>query len=487
MNGDAKVEEIGDKQEIMNAIHQFQYDAFRVQQKSQEARIPFGTLLQRTLDTVEDIFVHLRRVPYDYGLIVEPLDHKDQRRTVVVLGSGWAAHALLKVADTYKLRVIVVSPSNHFVFTPMLASASVGTVEYRSMTEAVRAANPMIDNYIEGTATSVNIKQKVVKVQLNNLLVGLREGEPPEIEVKYDTLVIAVGVKVADSKTPGAYTHCLRLKTCEDARRLRTAVGEALEFASRPDVMDDNSLPATERERRQMERRKRVTFAIVGGGPTGVELAGELTDFVRDITKPRVGTYPQLRHDIQIVLIHGGSDLVPQFDYNLRQFALKYLEIGGVNVRLMTKVTEVGDGYMKLLSNRTEELLHTGLNVWAAGTESVPFIDQFLNNLPVTARGPQGKICVDSWLRCPMPDHAEFGSILVSGDVAWFDDGENLCLPQTAQVAGQQGAYIARLLDRDYDLSTTPPKLKTDSNMMRWWLSTRGLEEAEGCTCKSKN
>lgn len=478
MNGDAKREEPGDRQDIIDAIHAFQLSVWK-----DEPQFPIETIVQRTLDTAEDVFLHLRRVPYDYGWVPENID-ETIRPTIVVLGSGWAAHALLKVADTYKLRIIVISPSNHFVFTPMLASASVGTVEYRSMTEAVRAANPMIDNYIEGSATSIDIQQKILKVQLNSLLVGIREGDPPEITIAYDKLIVAVGVKVADSVVPGAFEYSLRLKTCDDARRLRTAVGEALEFASRPDVKDDPLLPTLERERRQRERRKRVTFAIVGGGPTGVELAGELTDFIKDITKPRIGAYPQLQGDIRIVLVHGGEDLVPQFDVDLRKHALKSLRQGGVDVRLSTKVTEVGDGFICISSKDSADLtetLYTGLNIWAAGTESVPFVSHLLERLPLEARGPQGKVNVDPWLRCPMPTDAEFGSVLVMGDAASFKEDESF-LPQTAQVAGQQGAYVARLLDRDYDLRVTPPRLQTRSSMMRSWLNIRGLEQAQGCT-----
>jgi NADH dehydrogenase/NADH:ubiquinone reductase (non-electrogenic) len=80
-----------------------------------------------------------------------------------------------------------------------------------------------------------------------------------------------------------------------------------------------------------------------------------------------------------------------------------------------------------------------------------------------------------------MPDTASFGSILVMGDTAAFADGENFFLPQTAQVAGQQGAYAARLLDRDYDLSVTPPSLGSNNSMMNLWLKLRRLEKAERC------
>lgn len=89
--------------------------------------LPF-VILERVLDTAEDAFLHLRRLPYDWGWRQEDPASKNRRKTVVVLGCGWAAHAFLKVVDTEKFRVIVVSPTNHFVFTPMLAGAAVGTV-----------------------------------------------------------------------------------------------------------------------------------------------------------------------------------------------------------------------------------------------------------------------------------------------------------------------------------------------------------------------
>lgn len=205
------------------------------------------------------------------------------------LSSGWAAHALMKVANCNKLRIIVVSPSNHFVFTPMLASAATGTVEYRSMTEAVRSANGMIEEYIEGKAVGVDVHNKKVTVRLNSLLDDFREGEPPELELEYDHLVVAVGCKVKvlhtfsvisfppialelmhantshphhieknsnfkvdDKGVPGA-SKSLRLKSCDDARRLRTAVGECFEYASRPDVSGPQH---------EQERTKRSTFLI---------------------------------------------------------------------------------------------------------------------------------------------------------------------------------------------------------------------------------
>jgi NADH dehydrogenase FAD-containing subunit len=145
----------------------------------------------------------VRRIPYENGSVKITPEEEETRKTVVVLGSGWGAHALMKVANCNKLRIIVVSPSNHFVFTPMLASAATGTVEYRSMTEAVRSANGMIEEYIEGKAVGVDVEKRTVRIKLNSLLDKYRECEPPEMELEYDTLVCAVGCKVDDKNVPG--------------------------------------------------------------------------------------------------------------------------------------------------------------------------------------------------------------------------------------------------------------------------------------------
>jgi hypothetical protein len=133
--------EIGVKSILQNDLKSLKEGSFLPDSSS----LPLDVLMERTLDTFEDIAVHLRRIPFEKGEQQLTKEEAETRKTVVVLGSGWAAHALMKVVDCRKIRLIIVSPVNHFVFTPMLASAAVGTVEYRSMTEAVRAVNPCLD------------------------------------------------------------------------------------------------------------------------------------------------------------------------------------------------------------------------------------------------------------------------------------------------------------------------------------------------------
>jgi len=120
--------------------------------------INIPVLLQRFLDNLEDNQQKRNGKLKGVNKRLQQYKPRAERKTVVVLGTGWAAHAFVKLASTYDLRIVVVSPVNHFVFTPMLASASVGTVEYRSMTEAIRVTNPCIDNYVEGRAIGVDVQ-----------------------------------------------------------------------------------------------------------------------------------------------------------------------------------------------------------------------------------------------------------------------------------------------------------------------------------------
>ncbi|CAJ1935068.1 unnamed protein product [Cylindrotheca closterium] len=456
--------------------------------------IPMDVVVERLGDTLEDVATHVRRKGYENGKMILTKEQEESRKTVVVLGSGWGAHALMKVADCQKLRLIVVSPVNHFVFTPMLASSAVGTVEYRSMTEAVRSANPLMDDYLQGSAVGVDVRKKTVQVQMNSLLGDVTHGDPPTLEVPYDYLVCSVGCKINDWGVPGA-DKALRLKTLDDARILRRDIAECLEFASRPDVAPE-------------ERTRRVTFLIVGGGPTGVELAGEILDLAADVTKFK-GSYPHLKDSIRVVIAQGGSDLVPQFEPKLREEAKKSLEAKGAEVLMNTRVTEVGDGFAKLKTKvfdadgnvvgGEESTLPLGLTAWCAGTAPVPFVETLLEQLPPEARNRDGRVKVDQWLRPLMPSEDLTGSVYVIGDAAAFADqgfgaSADSPLPQTAQVAGQQGAFLARLLDRGYDVSATPPMLLPatagNSNstaidvfndpQMRAWLELRGLDQAPG-------
>ena len=144
----------------------------------------------------------------------------------------------------------------------MLASAAVGTVEYRSITEPIRRANPDIKFFL-ATATSIDTDRKIVyctsQVQ-----------DKEEFVVSYDFLVVAIGTTRNTFGIPGASEHCFFLKEIADAQSLRAGIVQRFEAASLPGMSEERV-------------RKLLTFVVIGGGPSGVEMSGELADFIQQV------------------------------------------------------------------------------------------------------------------------------------------------------------------------------------------------------------
>jgi len=186
----------------------------------------------------------------------------------------------------------------------------------------------------------------------------------------------------------------------------------------------------------------------------------------------------------------------------MRAEALRTLQEQGVEVHLNTFVTKVSENYVKLsaaqfdpttgeaLKERKDFEIPVGLTLWAAGTKPQPFVETLLEQLPAEAKNRDGRVKVDRWMRPMMHKPELLGSVLVLGDAAaqHTSDLDSPFLPPTAQVAAQQGAYIARNLNRNYDLTAQPPQVKPpnkkdDNNVfddpaLAAWLKLRGLDTA---------
>jgi len=387
-------------------------------------------LWERVLDNAEDAL----------GELTRPLKQKKASvPRVVVLGYGWGGHAISKFVDTDEVDLTFVSPRNYFLFTPMLASSSVGTVEYRSITEPARRANP-IPKYLEATCLDVWPNRKEILIESD---VG-PSGTQKQATLSYDYLVWAVGVKIGTFGTPGADKHCIFLKEIEDARRIRAAIINCFEQASLPNTT-------------AQEVERLLSFVVVGGGPSGIEFAGELSDF---LIKDLPNFYPQLVGKATVTIVEAADGILKMFDEELQQQAIETLTVNPfVKILLETKVSEVRQKEIVL---NGETLLPYGLAVWAAGTEAREITRKLISKIDEQANSPEGKrgfLGVDNWLRVKGTN----GTILAIGDAARLTDGP---LPTTGQVAAQQGAYLARRLNRGYDLACTVPtvqrKLFTD-------------------------
>jgi NADH dehydrogenase FAD-containing subunit len=228
------------------------------------------------------------------------------KEKIVVLGSGWGAHAFLKTVDSTKYDVTVISPRNYFTFTPMLAASAVGTVEFRSICEPIRNANELT-SYVEASATEIDPERKVVSCQ--SIQCQGTACDFYDFDVPYDKLLVAVGATTNTFGIKGVREHCLFLKQVEDAGNLRRALAYCFERASIPSLSEE-------------EIRAALSFVIVGAGPTGVEYTSELRDWLE--TEGRK-YFPKLLKYAKITLIEAGSAVLAVFDEILQKDALKRL------------------------------------------------------------------------------------------------------------------------------------------------------------------
>lgn len=177
-------------------------------------------VLERLGDTLLDARIH-------YGRLFSSKPPPTGGLRVVVLGTGWAAHSLVKVIDVSGVSsVTVISPRNFFFFTPLLSATAVGTVEFRSIVEPIRKANPYIQ-YFEASATDIDTNGQLVHC----VCTSEAADDTPEardtpdsimFDVAYDVLVVAVGEKSATFNVPGARENAYFLKEISDARKLRS-------------------------------------------------------------------------------------------------------------------------------------------------------------------------------------------------------------------------------------------------------------------------
>ncbi|KAA8492577.1 putative NADH-ubiquinone oxidoreductase, mitochondrial [Porphyridium purpureum] len=380
----------------------------------------------RTIETIED---GLRAIRNKFSRLDPRLDALKPR--VVVLGSGWAAHAMIKTLDTTKFDLIVVSPRSFFVFTPMLASSAVGTVEFRSVTEPIRQANDLM-TYYEAECREIRPSTKeIVCVATDRDADNVGE----TFLVPYSFLVIAIGARVNTFGIPGVQEYMHFLKEVRDASRLRASILNRFERANLPDTSPS-------------ERKRLVSFVVIGAGPTGVELTGEMSDLIRrDLAR----FFPKIVDLVQLTLIEAGPAILMPFHEPLREQALKNLERQGVKVLLQTMVTKVD---ADTIYTKDGSELKYGLGVWAAGVGPQPLVSQLLGTLP-EQQGVRGRLKVDPFLRV-----AGMEDVFAVGDCAQTPEA----LPMTGQVAAQQGAYLARLFNKDYNLSCELPMISMSSS-----------------------
>ncbi|KAK3162364.1 hypothetical protein QOZ80_1BG0088700 [Eleusine coracana subsp. coracana] len=347
---------------------------------------------------------------------------KGQKARVVVLGTGWAGSRLMKDIDTNGYDVVCVAPRNHMVFTPLLASTCVGTLEFRSIAEPVARIQPAVSKspgsyFLLARCTGVDPDNHTIDCE--TVTDGEKDAlEPWKFKVAYDKLVFACGAEASTFGIRGVTDHAIFLREVHHAQEIRRKLLLNLMLSQVPGISEN-------------EKRKLLHCVVVGGGPTGVEFSGELSDFIVRDVKQR---YSHVKDYIQVTLIEA-NEILSSFDVRLRQYAVDQLVKSGVRlVRGIVKDVQPN----KLILDNGEEVPY-GLLVWSTGVGA----SSFVKSLPFP-KSPDGRIGVDEWLRVPSVQ-----DVYAIGDCSGFleSTGKEV-LPALAQVAERQGKYLARLLNR---------------------------------------
>ncbi len=356
---------------------------------------------------------------------------------VAILGTGFGAFNLAKNLDR-RYDVTVVSPRNHFLFTPLLPSTTVGTIEFRSIIEPIRHARTTI-RFFHAFADGTDTESRTV------LCRGAAEND--FFEIRFEILVIAVGAISNTYGVPGVAEHALYLKELGDARALRQRIIGSFERANLPAISPE-------------ERRRLLHFVICGGGPTGVEFAAELHDFfLEDLQK----SYPHLVDEARITLVEASKHILGSFDDKLRRYALDIFRRQRISVLTGSPVVGV-EAAGVTLEDGTK--LDYGLLLWSTGNGPTPFVQHAL--LP---KDGKSRIMIDDYFQVPGLEN-----IYAVGDCSVNPIHP---LPATAQVAQQQGKYLAHILNRRLRRKEVKPFHYRDLGMLAYIGGNKALADLQ--------
>ncbi|KAL0489770.1 NADH quinone reductase, partial [Acrasis kona] len=337
------------------------------------------------------------------------------KKELVILGAGWAGFRLIKDIDLAKYNVHVISPRNHFLFTPLLSSAASGTLEFRSVIEPIRRVHHS-SNYhcYEGGVTDINPSNKTVTINPN-------DDQDAPFELRYDRLVIAIGCDVNTYGLPGVAENAYPIKEIHHARAIRKNIINCFERASNPNT----SLEL---------RRELLHFVVVGAGPTGIELAAELHDLMyQDLFK----NFPQeIQLDVQMTVLEASPTILTAFDQSLQDYTRKVFTKERIRLRTETSVKEIPDPHTVVLADNS--VIKCGMVIWSAGIGPRKVIKELRDKIPVDDKWK--KIPVDDFLRVK-----DLKDVFAMGDCAVVSSKP---LTATAQVAQQQGKYLANILNK---------------------------------------
>lgn len=303
---------------------------------------------------------------------------------LVILGSGWGATTLLKHLHKDEYNITVISPTNHFLFTPLLPAAAVGTLSVQSLTEPIRLlCRRKKARFLEGAARDIVYDERLIEVRSED-----DKGNAIEYYIPYDKVVIAAGAKSRTYGVPGL-ENCFFFKTAVDARELRKALCRNFETAAQPTCSEE-------------ERQRLLSFVVCGGGPTGVELAAEIYDLLKeDFSK----NYPTaLLNYASVHIVQSRGSILNTYDADIAKYAMKRFMQEGIDLHVNSRVQEVTPNSVIFTStddkgNKETFELPCGICLWTTGIDMSRFAKQVIDRIGAPWQTNKHAIETDSYLR----------------------------------------------------------------------------------------
>ena len=335
-----------------------------------------------------------------------------QKKHIIIIGAGfgglYSAKELLKGGNNFNITII--DARNFHLFQPLLYQVATAQLSPEDIAYPVRAI-------FERNKNITVLKEKVSAVDLDNKFVKVECGD-----LHYDKLIISVGVKPDYFGKDGWRKNAPPLKTLEDALKIRRKILNVFERAESEMLhpCDENPL----------------NFVIIGGGPTGIELAGALAELSKYTLK---NEFRKIRPErAKIYLIEAGKNILPGFPDKLIKAAESSLAKLGVTIKTDSFVTNIENDKVEIKSNGVEKFIESKVVLWAAGVKAF-FANNILSSNNNIEFDKKGRVLVNKDLTIP-----NYNNVYVIGDFTSLVDENNKPLPGTAPVAMQQGKFAAK-------------------------------------------
>ncbi len=338
--------------------------------------------------------------------------NRNTKPHVVIVGGGFGGLQVARHLKKVNCQVTLIDRNNHHLFQPLLYQVATGGLSEANIAVPLRSV-------LRKHKNCETLMAEVVDFDIANKKVLLLDGE-----VAYDYLVVAAGAVTSYFGNDHFAQYAPGLKSLDDAREVRTRIFAAFE--------------AAEREKNLELRKPWMNFVVVGGGPTGVELAGAISEIAR---KTLIKDFRHINPaDAQIILVEGSDRVLGPFDPKLSTFAKESLESMGVQVMTSARVTNVEQDKVTVDQDGKEVSIPTWTVIWGAGVQGNKLGAKLAAATGVEAvRG--GRVPITTQL-C-IEGHSD---VFALGDIASGKDKNDVPIPGLAAAAMQQGSWLAKHL-----------------------------------------